>query len=67
MSSLFTKYRGPPRQDKKTQKSEDATVASGNDAVFDQWLTHHLGQLYDPVAQEPIPKSLLRLLEEKLK
>jgi hypothetical protein len=35
--------------------------------VFDQWLTHHLGRLYDPVVNEPIPAELLRLLEIRLK
>ena len=36
------------------------------DPAFDGWLTHHLGQLYDPVIQEPIPAELLRLLKERL-
>jgi hypothetical protein len=35
--------------------------------VFDQWLTHHLERLYDPIVQEPIPAELLRLLELRLK
>ena len=37
------------------------------DPVFDGWLNHHLSRLYGPVLNEPIPKELLRLLEEKLR
>jgi hypothetical protein len=37
------------------------------DLAFDNWLTHHLSQLYGPVANEPLPADLLRLLEERLK
>ena len=38
-----------------------------SDPVFDGWLNHHLSRLYGPVLDEPIPKELLRLLEEKLR
>ena len=38
-----------------------------SDPVFDGWLTHHLSRLYGPVLDEPIPKELLRLLEERLR
>jgi hypothetical protein len=34
--------------------------------VFDGWLNHHLSRLYGPVLEEPIPKDLLRLLEDRL-
>ena len=44
-----------------------ARGAPSGDPVFDQWLNHHLGRLYDPVVQEPIPAELLRLLELRLK
>jgi len=37
-----------------------------SDPVFDGWLNHHLSRLYGPVLEEPIPKELLRRLEEKL-
>jgi hypothetical protein len=37
-----------------------------SDPVFDGWLNHHLSRLYGPVLDEPIPDSLLRLLEERL-
>ncbi|HEX4506221.1 MAG TPA: hypothetical protein VH722_10865 [Alphaproteobacteria bacterium] len=38
-----------------------------SDPVFDGWLNHHLSRLYGPIADEPIPNELLRLLEERLK
>jgi hypothetical protein len=38
-----------------------------SDSVFDGWLNHHLSRLYGPVLDEPLPKDLLRLLEEKLR
>ncbi|MDB5366769.1 MAG: Anti-sigma factor NepR [Rhodospirillales bacterium] len=43
------------------------TIESPADPAFDQWLTHHLRQLYDPVVQEPIPRDLIKLLEARLK
>ena len=33
------------------------------DQAFDVWLRRGLHQLYDTVAQEPIPEDLLRLIE----
>ena len=33
------------------------------DQAFDVWLKRGLHQLYDTVAQEPIPEDLLRLIE----
>jgi len=37
-----------------------------SDPVFDGWLNHHLSRLYSPVLEEPLPRDLMRLLEEKL-
>jgi len=34
------------------------------DGAFDLWLKRGLHQLFDSVASEPIPESLLRLIEE---
>jgi hypothetical protein len=34
------------------------------DQAFDVWLRRGLHQLYDTVAQEPIPDELLRLIED---
>lgn len=33
-------------------------------AAFEVWLNRGLHQLYDGVAQEPIPEELLKLIEE---
>jgi len=33
------------------------------DAAFNIWLERGLHQLYDPVAQQPIPDELLKLIE----
>ncbi len=33
-------------------------------AAFDIWLQRGLHQLYDNVAQEPVPDELLKLIEE---
>ena len=32
--------------------------------AFDIWLQRSLHQLYDDIAQEPIPDELLKLIEE---
>jgi hypothetical protein len=55
---------------KTEQKRSDPAVAGdqsegeGADKAFDLWLKRGLHQLYDTVAKEPIPESLLRLIEE---
>ncbi len=33
------------------------------EAAFDVWLQRGLHELFDEVAQEPIPENLLRLIE----
>jgi hypothetical protein len=43
---------------------ENAEAESGVDRAFDLWLQRGLHQLYDQVAQEPLPEELLRLIEE---
>lgn len=40
------------------KKAEDGDIA------FDLWLRRGLHQLYDTVANEPVPDELLRLIEE---
>ena len=34
------------------------------DGAFDLWLTRGLHELFDDVAREPIPDSLLKLIED---
>ena len=36
---------------------------SSPDAAFDLWLNRNLHQIYDQVAQEPIPPELLALIQ----
>ncbi len=43
----------PPKKSKKT-----------SDQAFDLWLKRGLHQLFDDVANEPIPEELLKLIEE---
>jgi len=58
--------------DERKRPANKSTVDIGargkpkSDPVFDGWLNHHLSRLYGPVLEEPIPKDLLRRLEEKL-
>jgi hypothetical protein len=54
----------------RARRADGATrPAAGSSGArdFDPWLSHHLGRLYDPIVQEPIPPELLRLLEIRLK
>lgn len=44
----------------RMRKADPQTVSQ---AAFDIWLQHGLHQMFDGVAQEPIPEELLRLIE----
>lgn len=46
--------------DKKPREKPEKT----SDQAFDLWLKRGLHQLFDDVANEPIPEELLRLIEE---
>ena len=37
------------------------------DAAFDIWLNRGLHELFDVVANEPVPEELLKLIEEDRK
>lgn len=52
------KQRKPKRPTEPADKDKPGTDA------FNIWLNRGLHQLYDDVAQEPIPSELLRLIEE---
>jgi len=45
----------PPKQSRPT------------DAAFDVWLNRGLHQLFDDVANEPVPAELLKLIEDDQK
>ncbi len=51
-------------QRKKPQPSQQSRPV---DAAFDLWLNRGLHQLFDDVANEPVPDELLKLIEEDLK
>ena len=52
---------------KEKPSREPAQQSRRTDAAFDLWLKRGLHQLYDEVANEPIPPELLRLIEEDRK
>lgn len=45
------------------RKSAAPAPKAGVDAAFEIWLHRGLHQLYDSVAQEPVPDELLKLIE----
>ncbi|WP_135465800.1 hypothetical protein [Crenalkalicoccus roseus] len=60
---------GDREQRRKTGggRQRDGLGEDGAEAAFDLWLQRNLHQLYDNVAQEPLPPELLRLIEEDRK
>ena len=48
----------------KRKSSVDDLKAEEQDSPFGIWLSRGLHQLFDDVANEPIPDELLRLIEE---
>jgi hypothetical protein len=52
-----------PKPVPRDAAKEGAARASGPKAAFDLWLEQKLHQLYDSVAQEPVPPELLDLIE----
>jgi hypothetical protein len=55
----------PPRS-KKLPSSQDMAKPPV-EAPFDLWLQRGLHQMFDDVAKEPIPDSLLKLIEDDRK
>ena len=60
-----------PKVRKKMQGSLVSSSGQGRppspDAAFDIWLQRGLHQMFDEVAQEPIPLDLLELIEKDRK
>lgn len=54
-----------------TQRKKPAPEVSkqsrSTDSAFDIWLNRGLHQLFDDVANEPVPDALLKLLEDDSK
>jgi hypothetical protein len=57
----MTRPKHPPATASSHTVREGEGVTEG---AFDLWLQRSLHQLFDKVAKEPIPESLLRLIEE---
>ncbi|NHO29105.1 hypothetical protein GOB82_03375 [Acetobacter farinalis] len=53
-----------PQMDKTMDKKPRQKPEKPSDQAFDLWLKRGLHQLFDDVANEPIPEELLRLIEE---
>ncbi len=59
--------QGPDsRGDKPVKRSlsQPPRPRGGVDQAFELWLNRGLHQLYDAVAQEPVPDELLKLIEQ---
>lgn len=61
MNSFRMTVRKPPPQPDAMKQSKPT------DAAFDIWLNRGLHQLFDAVANEPVPEALLKLIEEDRK
>jgi len=48
----------------KSQSSSGKSKGDDQDSPFGIWLSRGLHQLFDDVANEPIPDELLKLIEE---
>ena len=62
--------RPKPDQRPKPVAEVDAKpgkAAPAGDTAFDLWLNRGLHQLFDDVANEPVPEELLRLIQEDRK
>jgi hypothetical protein len=61
------KHFGMTRRKDHTDPPAGAKAKPKPDAAFELWLQRGLHQMYDDVANEPIPDELLRLIEEDRK
>ncbi|GAN63954.1 hypothetical protein AA0313_2252 [Acetobacter indonesiensis NRIC 0313] len=52
------------RMEKFMDESPAKKPKKTSDQAFDLWLKRGLHQLFDDVANEPIPEELLKLIEE---
>jgi hypothetical protein len=51
------------RRDAPTAKADNAHGRTSAEAPFDAWLRKQLHEMYDEIANEPLPTSLLNLIE----
>lgn len=52
------------QMDKTMNKKPTKKPETTSDQAFDLWLKRGLHQLFDDVANEPIPEELLKLIED---
>ena len=55
----MTQRKPPPAEPRKASRPSDS--------AFDIWLNRGLHQLFDDVANEPIPEDLLKLIQDDRK
>ena len=60
-SSMTQRKKPPPGTRVQSNKS------ASTDAAFDIWLTRGLHQMFDDVANEPVPDALMRLILDNSK
>ena len=49
----------------REDKSGSRRAAGQGPQPFDHWLRKQLHELYDPVAKEPLPDELVRLIDQE--
>jgi len=52
---------------RRTSPPEGRKQSKPSDAAFDIWLNRGLHEMFDTVANEPVPEELLKLIEEDRK
>ena len=57
----MTQRKVPPKKPALSPQSRST------DSAFDIWLNRGLHQLFDDVANEPVPEALLKLIEDDKK
>ena len=55
------------KQRKTSAPTTPSNRSKPTDAAFDIWLNRGLHELFDVVANEPVPEELLKLIEEDRK
>ena len=54
----------PDMKDRRPKPATTAKSTPPKTKAFDVWLNRGLHQIYDNVANEPIPEELLKLIED---
>ena len=54
----------PDMKDRRPKQATTPKETPAKSKAFDVWLNRGLHQIYDDVANEPIPEELLKLIED---